>query len=66
LDQPASLDNTSGNLILRPLKHYRLTVGAEFIYGWQALKANSLGGAIRVQVSLQYNLYRKQGEPDHQ
>jgi len=50
---------TSGNLILRPLKDYNFTVGAEFLYGWQVLKANSQGRANRVQVSLQYNLYRK-------
>ena len=56
----------SGNLILRPLKHYRFTVGAEFIYGWQALKDSSVGRANRVQVSLQYNLYRKPGDPDQQ
>jgi hypothetical protein len=50
---------TSGNLILRPLKDYNFTVGAEFLYGWQVLKDNSKGRANRVQVSLQYNLYRK-------
>jgi len=50
---------TSGNLILRPLKEYHFTVGAEFLYGWQALKGDSQGRANRVQVSLQYNLYRK-------
>ena len=50
---------TSGNLILRPLKHHNFTVGAEFLYGWQVLKDNSKGSANRVQVSLQYNLYRK-------
>jgi hypothetical protein len=50
---------TSGNLILRPLKDYNFTVGAEFLYGWQVLKGNSQGRANRVQVSLQYNLYRK-------
>src|SRR5262245_16907210 len=54
---------TSGNLILRPLKEYHFTVGAEFIYGWQVLKDNSQGRASRVQVSLQYNLYRKPIEP---
>jgi DcaP outer membrane protein len=54
---------TSGNLIWRPLKHYRFTVGAEFLYGWQVLKDNSKGRANRVQVSLQYNLYRKPGDP---
>jgi hypothetical protein len=68
--QPADIFSksyyTSGNLILRPLKHYRFTVGAEFIYGWQALKDNSVGRANRVQVSLQYNLYRKPGDPDQQ
>ncbi|HZF38268.1 MAG TPA: hypothetical protein VE715_05570 [Blastocatellia bacterium] len=57
---------TSGNLILRPLKHYRFTVGAEFLYGWQVLKDNSKGRASRVQVSLQYNFYRKPGDPAHQ
>jgi len=50
---------TSGNLILRPLKEYYFTVGAEFLYGWQVLKGDSQGRANRVQVSLQYNLYRK-------
>jgi hypothetical protein len=50
---------TSGNLILRPLKDYNFTAGAEFLYGWQVLKDNSKGRANRVQVSLQYNLYRK-------
>jgi hypothetical protein len=50
---------TSGNLILRPLKDYNFTVGAEFLYGWQVLKDNLKGRANRVQVSLQYNLYRK-------
>src|SRR5262245_14240642 len=54
---------TSGNLILRPLKHYQFTVGAEFLYGWQLLKDNSIGRANRIQVSLQYNLYKK---PDSQ
>ena len=50
---------TSGNLILSPLKDYNFTVGAEFLYGMQVLKDNSKGRANRVQVSLQYNLYRK-------
>jgi hypothetical protein len=50
---------TSGNLILRPLKHYNFTLGAEFLYGWQVLKDNPKGRANRVQVSLQYNLYQK-------
>lgn len=54
---------TSGNLIWRPLKHYQFTVGAEFLYGWQVLKDNSQGRANRVQVSLQYNLYRKPMNP---
>ncbi|HKQ76762.1 MAG TPA: hypothetical protein VJ810_23910 [Blastocatellia bacterium] len=50
---------TAGNLIWRPRKDYNFTVGAEFLYGWQVLKDNLKGRANRVQVSLQYNLYRK-------
>ena len=56
---------TSGNLILRPLKHYNFTVGAEFLYGWQVLKDNSKGSANRVQISIQYNLYRKPEAQPH-
>jgi hypothetical protein len=55
---------TSGNLIWRPLKDYYFTVGAEFLYGWQVLRDNSQGRANRVQVSLQYNLYRKPVIPE--
>jgi hypothetical protein len=55
---------TSGNLIWRPLKEYQFTVGAEFLYGWQVLKDNSKGRANRVQLSLQYNLYRKPVIPE--
>ncbi|MGE0126612.1 MAG: hypothetical protein AB7U82_00795 [Blastocatellales bacterium] len=61
--QPVDAFNKSyyaaGNLIWRPLEHYNFTVGAEFLYGWQVLKDNSKGFGNRVQVSLQYNLYRK-------
>ncbi|HEU0179607.1 MAG TPA: hypothetical protein VFV58_35705 [Blastocatellia bacterium] len=57
---------TSANLIWRPLKDYHFTVGAEFLYGWQVLKGDSQGRANRVQLSLQYNLYRKPIDPASQ
>ena len=36
------------------------------LYGWQVLKDNSKGRANRIQVSLQYNLYRKPVIPERE
>ncbi len=50
---------TGGNIIWRPYERFNFTVGAEFLHGWVVLNDLSKGRANRIQVSLQYNLYRK-------
>ena len=51
---------TSGNLVWNPFGH--LNVGAEFLHGWQVLKDGSQGNANRIQISIKYDLYRKEVE----
>ncbi len=49
---------TSGNLVWNPIGH--LNLGAEFLHGWQVLKDGSQGNANRIQLSVKYDLYRKE------
>jgi hypothetical protein len=50
---------TAGNLIWNPAGS--LTVGAEFLYGWQVLKNGAEGNAPRIQFSAKYS-FVKPGE----